>query len=119
MVEFALAAGLFLTIIVGIIEFGAAAWEKSNVASSAREGARYASVRGASSGRMVNATNVSDYVKSRSSIGPSLTVTTTWDPTDERPGSVVTVTVSKVIPRRGIFVPSQTTSSTSKMIVVF
>jgi Flp pilus assembly protein TadG len=120
MVEFAIAAGVFVTMLLGILEFGFAAWEKNSVASDAREGARYAVVHGLKSGRITNATGVSNYVKSKTSLGASnITVTTTWFPTDERPGSTVTVTVSHLVPRRGPFLPQHTVTSTSKMIVVF
>lgn len=115
-VEFAVALGLFFLILLTILDFGYAAWERNSVAADAREGARYAMVRGSGSGRTTTADAVQTYVRSKSSIGLSILVSTTWDPTDKRPGSVVTVTVTHV--RRGrLFLPD-TVRSSSAMIVV-
>jgi len=118
MVEFAIAAAVFVTMLLGIIEFGFLAWEKNSVAADAREGTRYAIVHGTKSGRDATATMVSDYVKTKTSLGTSITVATT-PATVGDPGTEVTVTVSHVVPRRGPFLPTQTVSSTSKMIVLF
>jgi hypothetical protein len=116
MVEFAVAMGFFFTILVGILTFGYAAWERNSVATDAREGARYAMVRGAGSGRTATSTDIQTYVRSKSSLGNSITVTATWDPATKVTGSVVTVTVTHVKTGR-MFLPD-TVRSTSSMVVV-
>lgn len=118
MVEFAIAAGVFVTVLLGIMEFGFAAWEKNGVAADAREGARYAIVRGSESGRVTDSAGVADYVKSKTSLDTTIQVVTTWHP-DKKFGSVVWVQVNHAVPRRGPFIPAHTDSSTSKMVVVF
>jgi Flp pilus assembly protein TadG len=117
MVEFALAMGIFFLMVVGILDFGYAAWERNSVESDAREGARYAMVRGNASGRTTSASDIQTYVRSKSSVGSSITVATTWDFSDKRPGSVVTVTVTHVRSGR-LFLPD-TVRSSSAMIVVY
>src|SRR5688500_9454758 len=92
MVEFALVALMFFMILLGIAEFSIANWAKISVADAAREGTRYAIVRGANSGQAVNATQIQTYVQGRSALSP-ITVSTVWDP-NSLPGSTVSVTVS-------------------------
>lgn len=117
MVEFAIAMGIFFVILVAILNFGYAAWERNSVAADAREGARYASVRGTASGRTTTPNAVETYVRSRSALGSSVVVSTAWDPTTKVPGSVVTVTVTHVRTGR-LFLPD-TMRSSSAMIVLF
>ena len=92
-VEFALASTLFLTVTFGTIEFGRMILDYNVVSNAAREGVRYAAVRGSRSGRAASATDVAAYVASKSGgrLSPS-NVTVTW-PTDNAPGSVVQVQV--------------------------
>lgn len=118
MVEFAVAAAVFSMILLGILEFGFAAWVKNSVTSDAREGARYAMVHGTQSGRTADSASVANYVKSKTSLGPSIQVITTWNP-DKTPGSLVTVKIRSNQPRRGLFLPDRVDSSTSKMVVIF
>ena len=117
MVEFAVATGVFFLIVLSILDFGYAAWERNSVETDAREGARYAMVRGNASGRTTSESEIQTYVRSKSSLGNSITVNATWDYVDKRPGSVVTVTVTHVRTRR-LFLPD-TARSSSAMIVVF
>jgi Flp pilus assembly protein TadG len=120
MVEFAIASTVFVTILLGILEFGYAAWAKNSVASDAREGARYAIVHGGQSGRTADATMVSNYVKSRTALGNSIVVVTTWsDATTKDPGTTVSVKVKNVVSRRGPFLPTHTDSSKSTMVIVY
>jgi Flp pilus assembly protein TadG len=93
LVEVALASTLFLTITFGTIEFGRMILDYNIVSNAAREGVRYAAVRGSSSGRAASAHDVATYVASRSGgrLSPS-NVTVTW-PTNNAPGSVVQVQV--------------------------
>src|SRR5687768_15094140 len=79
MVEFALVALIFFMVLLGIAEFSIANWAKASVADAAREGTRYAIVRGGQSGQAVGAGQIQTYVRSRSSLSP-ITVTTVWNP---------------------------------------
>jgi Flp pilus assembly protein TadG len=120
MVEFALAASLFLMLIMGIVEFGLASWQKNAAASDAREGARYAIVRGSKSGRIATAESVAKYIKSRSALDTAgLAVYTTWTPATKVPGSIVTVSVAHTVPRLGPIVHAHRDSVTSTMQVYF
>jgi len=119
MVEFALVAMVLSFMLLGIIEFGLAAWQKNSVAADVREGTRYAVVRGTNSGRVATAESVATYVRTRTSLDTAgLRVYTTWSP-NKRPGSVVTVRVAHNVPRRGPFIPAHTDSATSMMVVLF
>lgn len=120
MVEFAIASTVFVSILLGILEFGFAAWAKNSVTSDAREGARYAIVRGGQSGRVADSTMIANYVKSQTSLDNSIVVVSTWaDPTNKTPGTTVAVKVKHAVPRRGPFIRAHTDSSTSTMIIVY
>ena len=93
LVEFALASILFFTITFGTIEFGRMILDYNIVSNAAREGVRYAVVRGTSSGRTATADQVKQYVVSRSvGLLSTSNVTVTW-PTNQAVGSVVRVRV--------------------------
>lgn len=117
MVEFALVAFLFLLILLGIGEFSLANWAKASVADAAREGTRYAIVRGGQSGQAVGAAQIQTYVRSRSSLRP-ITVTTVWTP-NNLAGSTVAVTAAYAYRRVGLIIPNRTLTSTSKMVIVY
>lgn len=120
MVEFAIAATVFISVLLGILEFGYASWAKNSVTSDAREGARYAIVRGGQSGRVADSTMIADYVKSKTSLGSSIVVIPTWaDPTNKTIGTTVTVKVKHAVPRYGPFLAAHIDSSTSTMIIVY
>src|SRR5437867_337302 len=90
-VEFTLVALMFFMLTFGLVEFGRAIFDYSLVSSLAREGVRYASVRGSASGHAATATDISNYVISKAS-GMNVTVTTAWSP-NNNPGSTVSVQV--------------------------
>ena len=117
MVEFAIASGFFFMIIVGLLNLGYAAWERNTVATDAREGARWASVRGGASGRTTDAAAIQTYLRSKSSLGSSIIVAASWDSVNKNPGSIVTVTVTHVSPGKR-FLPD-TVRSTSSMVVEY
>jgi Flp pilus assembly protein TadG len=117
MVEFSIVAFLFVLLLLGIGEFGIATWAKNSVADAAREGTRWAMVRGQKSGQVTDAAGVQAYVQSRSSLSP-ITVTTVWAP-DKEAGSTVAVTVSYAYKRVGLVIPNKTLSSTSQMVIVY
>jgi Flp pilus assembly protein TadG len=120
MVEFAIAAFFFTLVLLGIFEFGLAAWAKNSVASAAREGTRFAVVRGKDSGLAASTTAdvVRDYVRSKSALSP-ITVTTVWADADKKPDTKVTVTVSYNYKRVGLIIPNRTLTSSSAMRIVF
>lgn len=119
MVEFAIAGSVFSVILLAILEFGFAAWQKNAVASDARDATRYAIVHGAASGRTATPDSVSRYVKSRTSLDTgTITVYTSWSP-DKKPGSEVTVSVAHTAPRRGLFIAAHRDSATSRLRVFF
>jgi TadE-like protein len=124
MAEFALVSGFVVTpIILGILSFGFAAWEKNSAASDAREGARYAIVHGANSANAADSLAVRDFVWTRTSLettGPNaIRVHTRW-PNGNAPGDVVEVSVAHPVPRRDpFFIPAHIDSATSKMRIIF
>ena len=94
LVEFALASTLFFTITFGTIEFGRMILDYNIVSNAAREGVRWAAVRGSGSGRTATADQVKAYVVSKSvGLLSTTNVVVTW-PTDKAVGSVVQVQVS-------------------------
>jgi len=118
MVEFAIAASVLVVLLLGILEFGLAAWARNCVVADAREGARYAMVRGSTSGRTADSAMVADFVKSKTSLDNSIQVVTTWGGA-KAAGTTVTVKVRHVVPRRGPFRGEHTDSSSSTMVVLF
>lgn len=119
LVEFALVAPVFFVVVFAIVELGLAAWQKNSVASDVREAARYAAVRGTTSGRTATPESVATYVKKRSSLDTAaMRVYTSWSP-NKRPGSIVTVSVAHNVLRRGPFISAHIDSASSKMVVAF
>jgi Flp pilus assembly protein TadG len=91
--EGTLLLALFLTLTIGLIDFGIGVWEYNTVAHLARQGTRYAMVNSAAKTNI----QIQDWVKDRAQdLGltrAGVTVTATWLPADKKPGSVVTVAV--------------------------
>ena len=118
LVETALCLTVFLMILFGIIDFSRAIFAYNFVSHAARQGARYAVVRGQSSGHAASAGDVQDYVRQQAVTlnSSSVTVNTTWSP-DNSAGSTVQVQVqysfSPVLP----YIPGgpYSLSSTSRM----
>lgn len=117
MVEFAVAGAVFLLIFFGIIDIGLTVWERNNLTYAAREGSRYAVVRGANSLQTADSAMVANYVMARTPLN-GLRVIPKWTP-DNKPGSVVSVSVARDVPRRGPFLPAHTDSVTSKLIIYY
>ena len=95
LLESALVIQVFVLLVFGAIEFGRLIYTYNFIAYAAREGTRYASVRGNDSGHPASASAVSTYVKGEAIAlkSANITVTTTWSP-DNHAGSVVRVKVS-------------------------
>src|SRR5262245_65764390 len=94
LVEFALGAVLFFTVLFGTIEVGLLVWRYNMVSNLAQEGARWASVRGSTSS-ILHASNsdVQTYVQGRA-LGITVTVTTPLGaPSALDPGQTVPVLV--------------------------
>ncbi len=135
LVETALSLTILFTMTFAIIELGMALYSYNFVAESAREGSRYAMVRGSScTGNCTIATNdsVQTYVRNLKYPGlnsSNLTVTTTWPDTGvtctpsatpcNNPGNNVMVKATYAFPWTIPFIPSGTLTmtSTSEMII--
>jgi hypothetical protein len=83
---------MFLLVILGVGELSRAVWIYGTVAHAAREGTRYAMVRGAENKAPATAEEIASYVQAKAGYGTSAAVNTTWQP-DNKPGSTVQVTV--------------------------
>lgn len=126
LVEFSIAALVFLTVMFGVIEFGRALWVHNALADAARRGARYASVH--SSGDADKVKNVVVYGDEDGGATPMIPNLTTDNVSVEYSGWAVnggTVSVSIteyqfqfVIPVVGttITMPSYTTTLTGESI---
>ncbi len=116
LVEFALCAVLFLTVLFGIMNFGLAVHQYHFVDYAARAATRYAIVRGASSPKPATASDIQAFV-----VGLGLEhakVTTTWKP-DNAAGSIVQVSVQYDFTPLTPLVPSAVLplTSTSQMVI--
>ena len=120
MVELAMVGMLLFTLLFGILELGRAVWIYGTVAHLAREGSRYAIVRGADSSQTTNAAAVDAHVQGLAAGMTGLVVTTAWTP-DNEPGSVVQVRVDRlfdpIVPLVGL--GPITLSSTSRLVISF
>jgi Flp pilus assembly protein TadG len=95
MAEFALISIPCLTLFFAIMNFALALYCYDFVGYSAQQAARYAIVHGATAAQVATTAGIKTYVTSLVAgvmDTTLLTVTTTWAP-DNKPGSVVTVTV--------------------------
>ena len=94
--ETALAITPFIMFLWAAMSFGHAVFAHNTVAFLAREGSRWAAVRGSSSGAEANATSVATYTKKRANglDKSKVTVTTTWSDPLKPVGSRVTVNVA-------------------------
>jgi Flp pilus assembly protein TadG len=125
MVEFGLVtAFVFLPLLFGVIEFGRLTWSKDMIVAAAREGVRWAAVRGTQNqlagGTLATATNVSDSIKARTKLSP-ITVAAVWAQ-DKDPGDTVTVTVTYVytpVVKIPFLTTSKTITAKSRQIVVY
>jgi len=120
LVEFAVSSLLFVTVAFGTMEFSRMILDYNIVSNAAREGVRWASVRGAASGRTATATNIKNYVVGRSSgLLAVSNVTVTW-PVDNNVGSDVQVQVQYPFTPIVSMLPSATINlnSTTRMTIV-
>ena len=92
LVEFAVSSLFFFMIAFSLIEGSRAVSHYNIVASVARDGARWAAVRGAASGRAATVDQIRTYVQSRA-LGLQVNVAVNWSPSNQ-PGGIVDVTVT-------------------------
>jgi len=128
LVEFSIAALVFLTVMFGVIEFGRALWVHNALADAARRGARYASLHSDSPEDQEKVKNVvvyGDEDGGETPMIPNLTIdNVTVNHTDWAVnGGTVTVSITEyefqfVIPIVGttIAMPSYTTTLTGESI---
>lgn len=125
MVEFAIVTALvFVPLLFGIIEFGRLVWSKDMITAAAREGVRFAAVRGTDCAAMgctlADSAAVADTVIARTKLSP-IVVRPRWA-NDKHPGDTVTVTVTYVytpIVKVPYLTAPKTITSTSKQLVVY
>ncbi len=119
-VEFALCAVVLLMLIFTIVNFSFAIYAYNFVSYAAREGTRYAAVRGSANSTPASTSDVSNFVLAEAYglRSDNLTVTTTWNPNNS-PGSVVKVQVqyslTLIVPFMQLAPLSLT--STSQMVI--
>jgi Flp pilus assembly protein TadG len=118
-VEFALCSAILLTLAFGVLALSLAVYSYHFISEAARQGTRYAMVRGSTCQFSNPCTATSDEIQSYvqglafPGINPSqMTVTTKW-PSGKDPGDPVEVTVTYAFPLWIPFVPSQTLTMTS------
>ena len=124
MVEFALIAGLvFIPLVFGIIEWGRLVWSKTTITAAAREGVRFAIVRGSAyavvtGGTAADSAAVANYVINRTQLSPIL-VKPTWTGNKDPALDTVTVQVTYVYTPIVPVISAKTITSTSKQIISF
>ncbi len=93
-VEFAFAFPILILLLVGTLDIGRALWFTSTLEHAAREGARYASLRGAESLTPASDAEIQAFVRNRAiGIDPSkFTVSVAWAP-NRYAGGTVTIQV--------------------------
>jgi Flp pilus assembly protein TadG len=124
-VEFALVFTALAMFLFGIIDFSRALYAYNFVSNAAREGTRFAMVRGAScsglpGGCPASLTDIQNYVKNTGvGVDPkALTVIPSWTP-NNKPGSTVGVIVQYSFPFSMPFLPTShiTMKSSSQMVI--
>ena len=121
MVELAIVtAVVFLPMMFGTIEFGRLVFAKTTITAAAREGVRFAIVRGNQSPAPTDSAGVASYVTTKFPQLSPLVVKPKWLP-DNSPGSTVTVQVKYTyVPIVSFpFLPSRVVTSTSQQIVAY
>jgi Flp pilus assembly protein TadG len=92
--ELPIALVLFLVLAFGIVDAGRLIYAYNAVSLSAREGVRWAAVRGGASGHAASTADIRDFVQSKT-VGVPVTVDVSWLPAgNNQPGSTVLVTVT-------------------------
>ncbi|HEX4014353.1 MAG TPA: TadE/TadG family type IV pilus assembly protein [Candidatus Cybelea sp.] len=128
MVEMAIAAGALLAIILGVVDFGRAMYTYGYVAQLARQGARWAIVRGSTCTVIdhcnAGTSDVNTYVQSLAegmtpaNSNGSLSATATWPNSCKTAGCTVSVSVTYPFKFIGVLPGAVINmSSTSQMVI--
>ncbi len=125
-IEMAFALTILMTLIFGIVQVSLAAYTYHTISELAREGSRFAMVRGSTCSGFTTAcpataSDVTTYVEAvnyPALVVGNMTVATTW-PNGNSPGNPVKVTVTYGFPLSVPFVPAHTItmSSTSQITI--
>ena len=112
---------LFLVVMFGIVDGSRLILAHNAVSLSAREGVRYASVRGSSSDLIASGTDptpdIKDYVKSKT-VGVPVDVSVAWDDPTHSPGTAVAVTVQSTFTPVTLFLSrTMNLASSTKMVI--
>ncbi|MHB8383216.1 MAG: TadE family protein [Candidatus Binataceae bacterium] len=107
--EFAIVGAVFLTLLLGMIEFSCAMYAYDFVSYAAGETARYAMVRGSTSTSPVTVSELQTYAQSLATglNTANLTTSAAWTPNNQ-PGGVIKVTVEYKFQFVGGLFPSAT-----------
>ncbi|MGC1679078.1 MAG: TadE/TadG family type IV pilus assembly protein [Candidatus Binataceae bacterium] len=107
--EFAIVGAVFLTLLLGMIEFSAAMYAYDFVSYAASQTARYAMVRGGTSTSPATLSQLQTYAQSLATglNTANLSTTAVWTPNNQ-PGSLVNVTVQYHFQFAGGLFPSAT-----------
>ena len=116
--ELAVVLVLLLFLTFGIIDAGRLIFAYNMVSSSARDGVRWAVVRGFASGQVATADDINTFVKNRI-VGIPVDVTVTWNPNND-PGGTVAVKVQSQWAPSVLFpmVPTSITLASSSQMVI-
>jgi hypothetical protein len=127
-VEFTLIFLLFMVLIFGIVEGGRLVRDYGIVSQAAREGVRYASVRGSTckvpggSACMASESDIKNYVMGKAmGLLTAANITVSWPgpPTGSKtPGSIVSITTTYPFQPLAWFMPSVNLRSTSQIVIV-
>ena len=121
-IELGLAFLIFFVLVLGVLDVGRGIYTYNFLAGAAKEGSRYAMVHGSSSGSKASSSDVQTVVQNWLIGVPSpasATVTTTWTPSSENPGSLVNVKVQYTYtPISNFLVGNWTLRSTSQTTVI-
>jgi Flp pilus assembly protein TadG len=125
LVEFTFIFLLFLMLLFGIAEGGRLIFNYGIVSQAAREGVRYASVRGSTckipggSSCTATTTDIKNYVVGKA-IGLLIpaNVTVSWPGGSNTPGKIIAIQTSYAFQPLVWFMPSVTLSSQSQMVIV-
>jgi Flp pilus assembly protein TadG len=120
LVEIALVSIPFFTIVLGLMAAAYLVFLYNSTAFLAQQGARWASVRGATSATPATSASVQGYVQGEGvGLAPSaVTVTTAWSP-NNKPGSTVSVTVSyAAVPLYALAFPNTLTISATSYATI-
>src|SRR5438874_13444244 len=106
LIEFALIVVVCLMTLFGTVQFGIAIWRYNMLSDLAQEGARWASVRGSTSGtQKATAAQVESFVQGRA-VGMNVSVTASADPQSLLPGDAIAVSVRNTLPAFSRLLPN-------------